>query len=169
MTDQPSEIQWIDQIPDIERPQGGLFGPFLRELQARPNTWAVFKVLPEGGKWTSTVTYRNYWGEQLEFAQRTIDGVTTVYVQWATTDLFALGLNTRITNCLRRIGCQTIDDLCKFSRNDLSYLNNMGERSVSLLESKLAEVGRKLATEDHTWQEMHQYQWGRYRKESADE
>lgn len=52
-----------------------------------------------------------------------------------------LELATRITNSLKNAGIETIDDLLNAPKEDLVKLKNMGAKSLSDIEEKLAEKG----------------------------
>lgn len=52
-----------------------------------------------------------------------------------------LELATRITNSLKNAGIETIDDLLSAPKEDLVKLKNMGAKSLSDIEEKLAEKG----------------------------
>ncbi len=50
-----------------------------------------------------------------------------------------LDLPTRIANALRKGGYKTVSDLTKATKEDISKVKNLGERSVSLVENALAQ------------------------------
>ena len=52
-----------------------------------------------------------------------------------------LELSTRITNALKGAGINTIDDLLEFPKAEMLHLKNLGAKSLSDVEEKLAEKG----------------------------
>jgi DNA-directed RNA polymerase alpha subunit len=54
----------------------------------------------------------------------------------------SLGLPSRVVNSLQRSGILTLQELTRFSREELmERISGLGEQSVSLLEAKLREHG----------------------------
>ena len=52
----------------------------------------------------------------------------------------------RSRNCLvNTLGCGTIDDVCRFTADELLECDNFGEISLADIEQALAKVGRSLA------------------------
>lgn len=52
-----------------------------------------------------------------------------------------LDLSVRSTNCLRRAGIGTIDDLCKRTEDDMMKIRNLGRKSLDEIKKKLAGMG----------------------------
>lgn len=55
-----------------------------------------------------------------------------------------LGLSTRSTNCLRRIGIETTDDLTNKSLSDLQAIPNFGASSALEVVVALNDLGLRL-------------------------
>jgi len=52
-----------------------------------------------------------------------------------------LDLPTRIANCLKNSGMETVKDLTEKNKSDLSKIKNLGGKSLSIIEEKLKEKG----------------------------
>ena len=59
-----------------------------------------------------------------------------------------LALSVRSTNCLKRAGINTVNDLTKKSRSDMTKFRNMGIKSVEEVVKKLEELGLKLREDE---------------------
>lgn len=55
-----------------------------------------------------------------------------------------LDLPTRIANCLKNAGLETVKDLTEHPGEEISKIKNLGLKSLSLIEEKLNEKGLKL-------------------------
>lgn len=53
-----------------------------------------------------------------------------------------LDLSVRSTNCLRRAGINTIDDLCMKTEDDMMKIRNLGRKSLDEIKKKLALMGK---------------------------
>ncbi|MBQ0066952.1 MAG: DNA-directed RNA polymerase subunit alpha [Phascolarctobacterium sp.] len=53
-----------------------------------------------------------------------------------------LDLTVRSTNCLRRAGINTIDDLCQRTEDDMMKIRNLGKKSLDEIKNKLKEMGK---------------------------
>lgn len=52
-----------------------------------------------------------------------------------------LDLSVRSTNCLRRAGIGTIDDLCRRTEDDMMKIRNLGRKSLDEIKKKLSGMG----------------------------
>jgi len=55
-----------------------------------------------------------------------------------------LDLPTRIANCLKNSGLETVKDLVERPRGELAKIKNLGLKSLGLIEEKLNEKGLKI-------------------------
>lgn len=53
-----------------------------------------------------------------------------------------LDLSVRSTNCLRRAGISTIEDLCQKTEDDMMKIRNLGKKSLDEIKKKLAGMGK---------------------------
>ena len=53
-----------------------------------------------------------------------------------------LDLSVRSTNCLRRAGIATVDDLCNKTEDDMMKIRNLGKKSLDEIKKKLIDLGR---------------------------
>lgn len=59
-----------------------------------------------------------------------------------------LDLSVRSTNCLRRAGISTIEDLCQKTEDDMMKIRNLGKKSLDEIKKKLAGMGRSFKLMD---------------------
>ena len=91
-----------------------------------------FAIIEEPGQKT-----KKQKAETVEESQKITDDVLK-------TSLEELDLPVRLTNSLRAGKIETIGDYLKIDKKDLMRMKNMGPKSVSLVEEKLAERGIKI-------------------------
>ena len=77
-------IEWVRNLPSRGASTRRDAVAFVDALKTRPNTWAVYKRLPAGKRWTSHHQYAvNHPGT--EWTARTVRNRTTVYARWVGT------------------------------------------------------------------------------------
>lgn len=59
-----------------------------------------------------------------------------------------LDLSVRSTNCLRRAGISTIEDLCQKTEDDMMKIRNLGKKSLDEIKKKLAGMGKSFKLMD---------------------
>lgn len=59
-----------------------------------------------------------------------------------------LDLSVRSTNCLRRAGISTIEDLCRKTEDDMMKIRNLGKKSLDEIKKKLAGMGKSFKLMD---------------------
>ena len=60
-----------------------------------------------------------------------------------------LDLSVRSSNCLKRNGLKTIQDLCNMKESELMIVRNLGKKSYKEILDKLAELGLSLQPDDN--------------------
>ena len=60
-----------------------------------------------------------------------------------------LDLSVRSSNCLKRNGLKTIQDLCNMRESELMTVRNLGKKSYKEILDKLAELGLSLQQEEN--------------------
>jgi hypothetical protein len=78
------EMQWVEELPVPAN--GRRVAPngtkhFIERLKERPGVWAVYREFPFVTKKTRCGSYRKHY-PGTQWAQRSSDGVTRVYVRW---------------------------------------------------------------------------------------
>ena len=53
------------------------------------------------------------------------------------------------SNCLKRNGLKTIQDLCNMKESELMIVRNLGKKSYKEILDKLAELGLSLQPDDN--------------------
>lgn len=61
-------------------------------------------------------------------------------------EISALNLSTRAENCLRMLGIETIDELCKVTEPELKGGSNLGKKTLTEIKDALASHGLSLAS-----------------------
>lgn len=62
--------------------------------------------------------------------------------------IYELELSVRAYNALKRVGINTIDDLCKLTEAELRKIKNLGKVSAEEVITALTEKGRHLFVEE---------------------
>ncbi|MDR0405132.1 MAG: DNA-directed RNA polymerase subunit alpha [Oscillospiraceae bacterium] len=65
----------------------------------------------------------------------------SVQSKFANMTIEDLDLSARSSNCLRRVGINTVAELAKMSEDDISKVRNMGKKSLEEVKAKLAFLG----------------------------
>jgi DNA-directed RNA polymerase subunit alpha len=68
----------------------------------------------------------------------------SVNSNYANKSIKELELSSRTVNSLKRIGINTIGDLLKYTKDDLTTVRNLGEKSIMEIQEKLEAIGLKL-------------------------
>ena len=55
-----------------------------------------------------------------------------------------LELSVSTYNCLKRAGIDTINDLCKLTKEDVTKIRNIGRKDLNEIKLKLSEIGKEL-------------------------
>lgn len=59
-----------------------------------------------------------------------------------------LDLSVRSSNCLRRAGINTVDELCQKTEEDMMKVRNLGRKSLDEVKKKLFDLGKSLRKSD---------------------
>ena len=69
--------------------------------------------------------------------------------KYSTMSIEDLDLSVRSSNCLKRNGLKTIQDLCNMKESELMIVRNLGKKSYKEILDKLAELGLSLQPDDN--------------------
>ena len=69
--------------------------------------------------------------------------------KFSTMSIEDLDLSVRSSNCLKRNGLKTIQDLCNMRESELMTVRNLGKKSYKEILDKLAELGLSLQQEEN--------------------
>lgn len=69
--------------------------------------------------------------------------------KYSTMSIEDLDLSVRSSNCLKRNGLKTIQDLCNMKESELMIVRNLGKKSYKEILDKLAELGLSLQPDEN--------------------